>query len=100
MRASSSTMRMAVTGSDSGGCFGLRGCRLFRQRQEDHEAGAGFVATWLAIEKLNRAAMLIHDFRHDGKSEAHAGFLCSEKWIENLFTKLGRDPRPRIHHAY
>src|SRR5579864_656517 len=96
MRASSSTMRMAATGSDSGGCFCLRGYGLFRQRQEDHEAGAGFSANRLAIEKLNRAAMLVHDFRNNGKSQSHAAFLGGEKWIENLFANLGGNSWPRI----
>src|SRR5690348_4951868 len=100
MRASSSTMRMAVTGSDSGGCFRLGGYGLFGQRQENHEAGAGFSANRLAVEQLKGAAMLIHDFGHDGKSQAYTAFLGSEKWIENLFAQLGWNSWPRIRHAH
>src|SRR5258708_2298644 len=34
--------------------------------------------------QANRAAMVVHDFRYDGKSKAHSIFLRREKWIEDL----------------
>src|SRR5580700_1301930 len=100
MRASSSTMRIAATRSSPGGRLRFRNYGLFRQRQEDHETGSGFSLRRPAIEKFYGAAVLVHDFRHDGEAQAHSAFLGGEEWVENVLAKLGRNSWTRIRHSH
>src|SRR5437879_13875970 len=100
MRASSSTMRMAATRSSPGCRFRFRNDCLFRQRQEDHEASAGFSPGPLATEKFNRPAMFVHNFGHEGKTQAHAAVCGSKKRLEDLLAKLRRNTLTRVHHLH
>ena len=40
--------------------------------------------------------MLVHDFRHDGKTEPHAGFLGGHKRIEYLLAEFTGNPRTGV----
>src|SRR5579864_8848389 len=52
--------------------------------------------------QANRAAMIVHDFRDDGKAEAYSLFLRCEERIENLLAQFRRHAGARIfdEHGY
>src|ERR1700674_782777 len=55
-----------------------------REKHMEARAARGVVL------QANRAAMVVHDFRDDGKTETYSVFLRREKWIENLLAQFGR----------
>ena len=65
-------------------------------REKYAEAGAfGGVCV-----QTNRAAMIVHNLGHDGKSQPHSLFLRCEKWIEDLLAQFGRYTRAGIFDGY
>src|SRR5579864_3504121 len=52
--------------------------------------------------QANRASMIVHDFRYDGKAETYSFFLRREKRIENLLAQFRRHAGARIldEHGY
>src|SRR6267142_2703993 len=43
--------------------------------------------------------MFIHDLRHNGKSEADAGFLGGDRRIKNMLADVDRNPRAAVLYA-